>query len=83
MGATVAYTLLAFVIATTLNVKGRGRIALYLASSVVVLAVGFSRVYLGVHYPSDVLAGLSIGLAWLVASLTAVGMLRDGAQRAP
>ena len=82
MGATVAYTLMAFVTATTLKVTRGGRLALYVASSVIVLAVGFSRVYLGVHYPSDVLAGLSIGLAWMVASLTAVGILRDGAQRA-
>lgn len=32
-----------------------------------VLVVGLSRVYLGVHYPSDILAGWSVATAWAVA----------------
>jgi membrane-associated phospholipid phosphatase len=32
-----------------------------------VLAVGFSRVYLGAHYPSDVLGSLTLGVVWIFA----------------
>ncbi|HEU5161638.1 MAG TPA: phosphatase PAP2 family protein, partial [Thermoanaerobaculia bacterium] len=35
------------------------------ATAVVILSVGYSRVYFAVHFPSDVLAGFAAGLGWL------------------
>ena len=37
---------------------------------ILILLIGFSRVYLRVHYPSDVLTGFIVGLAWLLVSLS-------------
>ena len=34
------------------------------AALIVIALISFSRMYLGVHYPSDVIAGVVIGLAW-------------------
>ena len=46
-----------------------------MAGVVLVLVVGATRVWLGVHHPSDVLAGWSLGVGWtLLVALVAGGL---------
>ncbi len=42
---------------------------------VLILLIGFSRIYLRVHYASDVLGGFIIGLLWLIISLAIIKWL--------
>lgn len=52
--------------------RGWGRIGLLTLAIALPLGIGLSRVYLGVHYPSDVLGGWSAGILWLAATQVAL-----------
>jgi membrane protein DedA with SNARE-associated domain len=52
------------------------------ATLAVVLAVGLSRIYLGVHFLSDVLGGYVVGLLWLVVGVSLAELLRARAPAA-
>lgn len=66
--AIVGYAVLLLVFLPVLH--GAWRRVAVAAAVVMVLAIGFSRIALGVHYLSDVLAGYVLGAAW-VAAMTA------------
>jgi undecaprenyl-diphosphatase len=63
MSAAIVYGTVAY-LATRLQVRHLHRVITLLAAAVLIVAIAVTRLYLGVHYPSDVLAGVIIGLAW-------------------
>lgn len=66
---TAFYGLLIYLIIK--NVKNKKlKYALSILISILILAIGFSRIYLGVHYTSDVLAGFLISVAYLIVFTT-------------
>ncbi len=62
-GATVAYLSLAFLVSREIK-EIKLEILYYAMAFVVIGIVGFSRMFLGVHYPTDVVAGISLGMIW-------------------
>jgi undecaprenyl-diphosphatase len=75
--SAATFLTLAMLIASLEPNRGTKRMVFALAA-LLVLGIGFSRVYLGVHWPSDVLAGWCLGAAWALAAWTV--LLRFGAR---
>ena len=69
--STAAFLTLAMLVAS-LEMKRRSKALAYALAGAVMVGVGFSRVYLGVHWPSDVLAGWCLGSAWALAGWLAL-----------
>ncbi|MEO7337917.1 MAG: phosphatase PAP2 family protein [Caldimonas sp.] len=73
--ATLFYGVLAVYLARQAPDLGK-RVALYAMAGVMVLLVAVTRVYLGAHHFSDVVAAAAWGTAWLVLCVGLVGALR-------
>ncbi|MDB5266371.1 MAG: phosphoesterase, PA-phosphatase related protein [Parcubacteria group bacterium] len=78
--ACISVALYGFIIYALLRIRGRdlgSRIAARILIVLIIL-IGFSRVYLGVHYVSDVLGGYLVGLMWLLAGISFKEIFKRG-----
>lgn len=83
MISAALYMTLAALIARTLE-RRRLRIYVIAAGAVVAMLIGFTRIYLGVHYPTDVLAGWTAGTLWaLVCGLIVFRLGKRGDKDMP
>jgi undecaprenyl-diphosphatase len=74
-GAAAAYLTLGALLA---RFERRRRLKAYVLSlaALITVAVGLSRIYLGVHWPTDVLAGWALGSGWALACWTVARLLQ-------
>lgn len=73
--AVLVYLFVAYLLVEHLANRQRGRLVL-LAALLFTLGIGLSRLYLGVHWLSDVLAGYALGGLWLSLLVTLVELAR-------
>jgi membrane-associated phospholipid phosphatase len=60
-----------------------GLVALVAGASLLVVLIGWCRLYLGAHWLTDVLTGWLLGAAWLVLAVTALALLDRVVERSP
>jgi membrane protein DedA with SNARE-associated domain/membrane-associated phospholipid phosphatase len=81
MESFVAYGMVAYLAVLLWLRSWEARVAAVCGAALVVVLIGFSRMYLGVHYFSDVVAGYAAGGVWLSALITGAETMRRGSKQ--
>lgn len=76
LGSFCFYGILAAVLARRMR-GHKSKVLIWLITALLVGMIGFSRIYLGVHYPSDVIAGYLAGAVWVTAVTVVDQVLLD------
>jgi undecaprenyl-diphosphatase len=70
MVSLIAYGMLAYLLVVLWTNRRSTRISIVLGAALLIVAIGLSRLYLGVHYFSDVVGGYAAGVLWLSACIS-------------
>ncbi|HEV2670460.1 MAG TPA: phosphatase PAP2 family protein [Gemmatimonadales bacterium] len=81
MESLIGYGMAAYLIIVLVPAARARRGAIVLAAASLIVAIGFSRMYLGVHYFSDVIGGYTAGGLWLAMSISGVELARGWQSR--
>jgi membrane-associated phospholipid phosphatase len=82
-GTTVVWLLSAWMIGRWMISRRVARVTLWAGALLMIGAVGVTRVYLGVHFPSDVMAGWALGAAWTVTIALVVKVWEQSSRTFP
>lgn len=76
LASLMAYGMTAYFVILLGVKKSKSRTVVICFATILIIAVGVSRLYLGVHYLTDVIAGYAAGVVWLSACITGAEIAR-------
>jgi membrane-associated phospholipid phosphatase len=80
MGSFIFYGMLCMLYVMFLKSR-TAKVIMIMSTVLIIVMVGLSRIYLGVHYPSDVLAGYAAGGTWLTICLIGLRLVLEARKR--